>query len=141
MNPTALFADNTTLNGELHCYPNRSFSTGRPSARDCISAIRRLPSSHIHGTFDQFMLPVSKSSGRCQVLVELKSLATEEGTWFGLSLAATQLTTACADRDGYLAKRGGWTDAGDHDRIRITLQSVRQALDRVGNGTSVDEEV
>lgn len=141
MNPTALLADNSTLNGELHCYPNSPFSIGRPSARDCISAIRRLPSSHIYGTFDQFTLPFSKSSGRCQVLIELKSLATDGGTWFGLSLAATQLTTACADRDGYLAKKGGWTDAGDHDRIRITLQSVRQVLDRVGNETSVDEEV
>lgn len=96
-----------------------------------MSAIRRLPSSHIHGTFhdpgsgeDQFKLPVSKSWGECQVFVELKSLMPKDGTWLGLSLAATQLTSACADREGYLSKRGGWTDAGDHDRIRITVQST-----------------
>lgn len=147
--PTALLADNKTLNGELHCYPNNPFIIGRPSARDCISAIRRLPSSHIHGTFhedpssgdDRFKLPVSKSSGRCQVLVELKSLSPEDGTWLGLNLAATQLTSACADREGYLAKRGGWTDAGDNDKIRITLQTLRQVLDKVGNETITNKEV
>ena len=97
-----------------------------------MSAIRRLPTSHIHGTFhdaskgtDRFTLPVVKSSATCQVSVELKSIKPEDGTWLGLGLAATQLTVACADREGLLAKRGGWTDAGDHDGIRITVQATR----------------
>ena len=126
--PSVLLAGNSTTNGDLHCYPNDPFVLGRPSARDCISAIRRLPTTHIHSTFhnditgdDRFKLPVSKSSGRCQVLIELRSRLSEDGTWLGINLAATQLTTACADRNGYLAKRGGWTDAGDNDRIKISL--------------------
>lgn len=147
MNPTALVAGNNTLNGQLHCYPNCPYLTFRPSARDCVSAIRSLPSGNTHGTFhnsiigdDQFRLPVSKSYGPCEVLVEVKSLSPNGGTWRRLSLAATQLATACADSDGYLARRGGWTDAGDHDKIRITLQGVRQVLDRVGNKRIVGEE-
>ena len=105
---------NNTLNGELHCHSNSPFAVARPSAQDCISTIRRLPSSHIHGTFhggsrgfDIFKLPVSKTSGLCQVSVELKAVTAEEGTWLALDLAATQLTIACADRRGYLGKRGG----------------------------------
>ena len=130
-----LIPSNSILNGDLHCHSNNPFVLGRPSAQDCISAIRRLSSSNTHGTFhdlskgeDQFTLPVSKSSGRCRVSVELKGLLPEDGTWLGLSLAATQLTVACADREGYLSKRGGWTDAGDQDGIRITVQSTRQML-------------
>lgn len=139
-NPIALLIGNHTLNGDLHCESNRRPSIARPTIQHCISAIRRLPSSHIHGSFhnisrgvDPFTLPVSKSSGLCQVSVKLKDLAAENGTWLGLNLAATQLTTACADRWGYLPQRGGWTDAGDNDRIRITVKSTRQVLDKVGN--------
>ena len=146
--PTALVVVNNTLNGELHCHSNNPFAVARPSAQDCISAIRRLPSSHIHGTFhggsrgvDIFKLPVSKISGLCQVSVELKGLTPEEGTWLALNLAATQLTMACADRRGYLGKRGGWTDAGDNDMIRITLYSKKQVLDMVENEITMDEAV
>ena len=146
--PTALVVVNNTLNGELHCHSNSPFAVARPSAQDCISAIRRLPSSQIHGTFhggsrgfDIFKLPVSKTSGLCQVSVELKGLTPEEGTWLALNLAATQLTIACADRRGYLGKRGGWTDAGDNDMIRITLYSKKQVLDMVGKEITMDEVV
>ena len=146
--PTALVVVNNTLNGELHCHSNSPFAVARPSAQDCISAIRRLPSGHIHGTFhdasrgdDQFKLPVSKTSGLCRVSVELKGLTPADGTWLGLNLAATQLTVACADHRGYLGKRGGWTDAGDNDMIRITLYSTRQVLDEVGNEITIDEVV
>ena len=74
-------------------------------------------------------------------LVELRGLLLEDGTWLGIGLAATQLTAACADREGYLAKRGGWTDAGDNDKIRITVQSTRQMLDEIGNEAIMDEKV
>lgn len=146
INPTALLAGNDTHNSELHCYPNHRDVTGRPSVQDCLGAIRRLPSSHTHGTFhdpsrgdDQFKLPVSKSSGLCQVLIELKTLLPEDGTWLGLNLAATQLAIACADPQGYIGKRGGWTDTGDNDKIRIYLHATRQVLDNVGNDGIVDE--
>lgn len=139
-NPVALLMGNHTLGGYLHCEPNSRSAIGRPTVQHCVSAIRHLPSSHIHGSFhnisrgdDPFTLPVSKSSGLCQVSVKLKDLAAENGTWLGLNLAATQLTTACADRWGFLPQRGGWTDAGDNDRIRITVQSRRQVLDKAGN--------
>lgn len=54
---------------------------------------------------------------------------------------ATQLTAACADREGYLAKRGGWTDAGDNDGIRISVSVTYRALDNLRNETSLDDEV
>ena len=146
MDSTTILRGNFTLKGDLHCFPNYPLSVSRPSTRHCISAIRRLPSIHIHGTFhhsssgdEQFELPVSKSYGGCQVLVELNSAAPEDGTWLGLNLAATQLTYACADR--YFPKTGGWTDAGDSDGIRITVQSsrLREGLDRLGNLTVEDK--
>ena len=143
-----MIVGNYTLKGDVHCYQGTPFAFTRPSAQECIGAIRRLSSSHIHGTFhnsrtgdDRFKLPVSRSSGNCQVLVELRGLEFEDGTWLGLSLAATQLTTACTDREGYLPKRGGWTDAGDHDRIRITVQSSKQVSDAFGYERPVDAEV
>ena len=73
-------------------------------------------------------------------MVELKGRISEEGTWLGLSLAATQLTAACTDREGFLSRRGGWTDAGDNDRIRITVQATRQMNDACGGETNVEEE-
>ena len=147
MDPTSRLAGNNTLNGELHCYPRNPFTLG-PSAQECITAIRRLPSSHIHGTFhprgssgdNRFELPVTKTSSQCEVLVGLKSLAPDDGTWLGLNLAATQLLAACIDREGFLSKRGGWIDAGDSDKIRITLQTWTRVLDKVGNETVVGEE-
>lgn len=142
-NPTNLLAANTTLNGELHCYPKNPLNMG-PSVEECITAIRRLPSSDVHGNFHgagagdaRFELPVSKSSSRCEISVGLKSFAPDDGTWLGLTLAATQLIIACANRDGYLPKRGGWIDAGDTDRIRITFGNVRLVLDKVTNETIV----
>lgn len=39
-------------------------------------------------------------------MIELRGLVPEDGTWLGLNLAATQLTAACADREGFLATRG-----------------------------------
>lgn len=142
-NPTNLLPGNTTLNGDLHCYPKNPYNMG-PTAEECISAIRRLPNSHIHGTFHgpgvgdpRFELPVTKSSARCQIWVELRTLAPDDGTWLGLNLAATQLIIACANRDGYLSKRGGWIDAGDSDRIRITFGYLRSALDKGTNDTTV----
>lgn len=145
-NPAVVTVGNNTVKGELHCHPINPYVFGRPTAQECIGAIRRLPSSHIHGTFhtsgtgdDRFALPVIKSSGDCQVLVQLKGSRSEDGTWLGLNLAATQIVTACTDREGYLPKRGGWTDAGDHDMIRITVQSSKQFLDVSGNETTMDE--
>ena len=145
-NPAAASVVNNTVKGDLHCHPNNPFAFGRPNAQDCISAIRRLPSSHVHGTFhtartgdDRFALPVSKSSGLCEILVQLRDLRPEDGTWLGLNLAATQLVTACTDREGFLPKRGGWTDAGDNNRIRITVQSSKQFHDLSGNETTMDE--
>lgn len=139
-NPAVVTVGNNTVKGDLHCHPDYPFVFGRPRAQDCICAIRRLSSSHIHGTFhssmtgdDPFGLPVSKTCGLCEVLVQLRSLRTEDGTWLGLNLAATQLVTACTDREGFLPKRGGWTDAGDHDMIRITVQSSKQAFDVSGS--------
>lgn len=49
MSSTTRFPSN--LNAEVHCTPNNPFVICRPGARDCISAIRRLPTSHIHGVF------------------------------------------------------------------------------------------
>ena len=143
--PTILTA-NMTLKGDVHCFPNAPLSVRRPSTRQCISAIRSLPASRVHGTFhnsssgdEQFKLPVSKSYGGCQVLVELNSVAREDGTWSGLNLAATRLTYACADR--YFMKTGGWTFAGDRNGIRITLRSSWRSehLLRLGNVTVEDK--
>ena len=135
-NPPASALVNHTLSGELHCYTNNPFALARPNVYDCMGAIRRLSLSNVQGTFhhpvtgdDRFKLPVIKAAGHCQVSVDLKGPMPEDGTWLGLGLAATQLTAACADREGFLAKKGGWTDAGDHDRIRITVQAARQILD------------
>ena len=146
-NPAVVIVGNNTVKGDLHCYPNNPFAISRPSAQDCIGAIRRLPSSHIHGTFhasgtgdDRFALPVLKAYGLCQVAVQLRGPRPEDGTWLGLNLAATQLTTACTDREGYLSKRGGWTDAGDNDMIRISVQSSKQVHDVSGNEATMDED-
>lgn len=40
-------------------------------------------------------------------MIELRALVPEDGTWLGLNLVATQLTAACADRKGGLARRAG----------------------------------
>ena len=145
-NPIVVLVGNNTLGGDLHCEPNDPSAVARPTVQHCISAVRRLSSSDIHGTFhnisrgdDPFTLPVSKSSGLCRVSVQLKGLTPDDGTWLGLNLAATQLTTACADRWGLLPKRGGWTDAGDNDRIRITVQSTRRVLDHFGGETTIGD--
>ena len=144
--PALVIVGNNTVNGDVHCHPHNPFAVGRPSAQECIIAIRRLPSSHIHGTFHtsrtgdhRFALPVLESSGYCQVLIQLRDSRPEGGTWLGLNLAATQLVTACTDREGFLPKRGGWTDAGDKDMIRITVESSKQFLDVSGNVTNMDE--
>ena len=50
------------------------------------------------------------------------------------------MLAACIDREGFLSKRGGWIDAGDSDKIRITLQTWTRVLDKVGNETVVGEE-
>lgn len=55
-------------------------------------------------------------------------------------MGLSQLTTACTDREGCLAKRGGWTNAGHHVKIRITLQYARQRSEKIGNEIVVDEE-
>ena len=73
-------------------------------------------------------------------LVDFDRLAPEDGIWLGLNLAATQLLIACVDREGFLSKRGGWTDARDSDRIRITLQTSWQVLDMVSNVGNVGNE-
>ena len=57
-----------------------------------------------------------------------------------IDLAATRLLTACVDHEGFLSKRGGWTDAEDSDRVRINLQTLGQVLDMVGHETVVGEE-
>ena len=75
--------------------------------------------------------------GGCQVLVELNSDVTENGTWSGLKQAATRLTYACADR--YFMKTGGSIDAGDSDGITITVQSAwrGEVLQGLGNVTNI----
>ena len=142
---TTILAGNITLKGDSHCLPTYPLSVYRPSTRQCIHAIRRLPAGHAHGTFhssssgnERFKLPVSESYGGCQVLVELNSAASENGTWSGLNLAATRLTYACADR--YHMKTGGSIDAGDSDGIRITVQSAwrPEVLHGLGNVTNED---
>lgn len=50
------------------------------------------------------------------------------------------MLTACVDHEGFLSKRGGWTDAEDSDRVRINLQTLGQVLDMVGHETVVGEE-
>ncbi|KAM0801921.1 hypothetical protein BDR22DRAFT_845678 [Usnea florida] len=137
-----ILAGNTTLKGDSHCFPTHPLSVRRPSTRQCIVAIRSLPAGHAHGVFHnsssgdaRFKLPVSKSYGGCEVLVELNSATPEDGTWSGLGVAATRLTYACADR--YLMKTGGSIDAGDSDGIKITVQASK-VPQRLGNVTIED---
>lgn len=119
----------SSSNGEAHCFTNTSpFTLRKPRFADCGAAIRRLPSNHIIGNFhnggddNQFKLPVQKTSGSCTVEVKIQSGFSEDTcTWLGVGAAATQLNMACVNVFSFPVKIGGWTTAGNVERITIIL--------------------
>ena len=129
-------------NSKFNCFPKSSpFARQRPSFSDCGGALRYLPSNHIIGSFhtggddNQFKLPITKAYETCSVTVELPNLGIEEtGTWLGVGAAAMQLNMVCVNNK-YI---GGWTTAGNHERIRITLDYAK-ALEVEANVTTSGE--
>ena len=88
---------------------------------------------------NQFQLPVEKSHGTCLVRVKMREgLEYDEGTWLGVSLAATQLNIVCVGTSLFTANQGGNTTAGLYDGILISLTYLAPeiSLQLEGNGTA-----
>lgn len=97
---------------------------------------------HREGDNNQFRLPVVKSSGSCAVIVDIREgFSDETATWLGLGVMAAHLNAACSNHFYGKRYKGGWTSAGNHDRVKISIKPVgRTGSAGRGNYTLETEE-
>ncbi|MCJ1461291.1 hypothetical protein MMC28_011673 [Mycoblastus sanguinarius] len=135
-------------NNDFNCVPTWSLRPNTVNTRVCGGAIVLLPSSHAVGDFhygpppDRYELPIIKQYSYCRVVVELMSgFASEESSWLGVGVAASNLNIACGKTSQEMGYKNGWTNAGEHDGIRITLEWAKPLppglLGGGSNGTTV----
>ncbi|KAL6717184.1 hypothetical protein ACLMJK_005099 [Lecanora helva] len=131
------------LGSEFQCSKGSRFSRQRPKFSDCAGAIRQLRDNHIPGEFHRkgvlnpYQLPVTKWHNTCLVTVDMEpGRDKDEGTWLGVSLAATQLNQACVGTSAFPKFQGGFTHAGLYDGIRVVLEYREPNNALLGNGTA-----
>ena len=127
---TFLLTSNTTTNlrnSAITCTGFKMFHH-RPLFRDCTRAIDLLPSSpllaefHATGRKDDWLLPVTKTIGTCDVSVRITPFAVLElSSWDDLRTAATKLNEACRAEKALGEITGGAIGVGDHDWIRVCI--------------------
>ena len=93
---------NGTLTSPITCFPKprSKYYIPPPYFQNCAQALRQLPQTeaigtfHTHGAYDQYRLPITKSSGPCTVLVETANggASTDQASWLLVHLAAVELS-------------------------------------------------
>ena len=116
-----------------------AFTSPLPVLSFCNAAFRRLPQLHTPGYFhtggqyDAFRLPQQVLLGDCEVTVALRSPDTvsEQYSWLGVAVAATQLSLACQRPVGPtlpgeidIIRTGGWTMTGDSCGVVIYISKI-----------------
>lgn len=134
---------NPSLSTEVRCSEGSRFLSSQPYFNDCADAIHQLPSTYQAGSFhtggvsDEFRLPVVRTRASCRVYVTLEERPTEEeATWIRIKMAATQLCIACLIPGRAMKTKGGYTFAGERERIRIDVQP--SALSHVRSNRTVE---
>lgn len=130
------------------CFPPSFFSAELANSKDCAAATMKLPTSDEHGTFnsdsgtyDIFLLPLSKVSGKCNVTVSIRPGRREGSSWSAISNVAGQLGIVCSN--GYFpnGNSGGITYMGAKGQIQILMEktgapprNLRNVADGDGGG-------
>ena len=114
------------------CYPTALIKSRKADSRECLRAVMMLPTTDESGFFnsdhlgkiDQFLLPVTKISGSCNVTISIPHGLMDESSWSTISSVADQLNTVCSS--GYYpnSQSGGVTVTGRNGHIRVTLGRV-----------------
>ena len=138
-------ASNITLGNTLECTRSR-IGRLRPLFKHCAAAIRQIPTVNLGvGRFhryvndDGFRLPLVETYDTCTVAIDVIS-ETDYYTWLGLSSAATQLCMACSDDEARPTRSGGWTMAGIHGNIKVSLKRVDSVGEvNITNSTMAEE--
>ena len=123
------------------CFPPELFKSRLADSRDCLRSVMMLPTSGDSGTFrngriiptipdsDQFLLPLSRVHGQCNVTVSIAESVSDECSWGTISNVANQLAQTCSK--GYYpnGKSGGVTYTGREKYIRVSMGHVGFILD------------
>ena len=135
------------LNRDFYCFPGSRLSIRRLNFNECAAAILQLPSNHVIGTFhregdnDQFRLPVVKFSGNCAVKVDIREgFSDERAIWLGLGVVAAHLNAACSNHFYGKRYKGGWTSAGNSDRIKISIKPKGDTGSARGSSHTLEAE-
>lgn len=135
------------LNRDFYCFPGSRLSIRRLNFNECAAAILQLPSNDVIGTFhrggdnDQFRLPVVKFSGNCAVKVDIREgFSDETAIWLSLGVVAAHLNAACSNHFYGKRYKGGWTSAGDRDRVKISIKPRDATGSARGNNHTLEAE-
>ena len=135
------------LNRDFYCFPGSRLSIRRLKFNECAAAILQLPSNQVTGTFhregdnNQFRLPVVKYYGNCAVKVDIREgFSDEMATWLGLGVVAAHLNSACSNHFYGKRYKGGWTSAGDRDRVKISIKPRDGIGSARGNNHTLEAE-
>ncbi|KAL6720481.1 hypothetical protein ACLMJK_002405 [Lecanora helva] len=128
-----LTEENETLNATdltrpgVHCQATIPLSVFYLTMHGCAGAIAELSNSQTQGAFhtgepfNEYSLPVTKTSGYCKVKIEMHNFGIrDDSSWLQVSYAATQLNLQCASRYKY-RYAGGWSLTGQGNGIKISL--------------------
>ena len=132
------------LKSKVNCLTTIPFSPFYLTMHGCANAIQEISNSQTLGTFhmgdpfDEWSLPITKTSGFCKVTVEMATLwDTDDSSWLQINLALTQLNLQCASRYGYRYK-GGFSSTGNRGGINVRLDRYSPVLAKE-NQTEVEE--
>ena len=77
---------------------------------------------------DEWQLPVTETSGTCEVLVQLLRFSIPEPTcWAELKVTARRLAEVCR-QSGLSDVTGGTIPAGPHGRIEISIERKKGVM-------------
>ena len=75
---------------------------------------------------DEWQLPVTETSGTCELSVRINSFSvSESSSWMVIKAAARELNGDCRVKAALGDVTGGAITIGRHDRIRISLARKR----------------
>ena len=128
------------------CFPPALIGSRLAESRDCLLASMMLSTADDSGFFnsngdipDQFLLPVTKVHGTCNVTVSIDKGITDQCSWSTIENVASQLVQACSA--GYYpnGKSGGITRVGRRGQIRVAMGKIGQILS-IQNTTGSSED-
>ena len=122
----------TAVKTGVNCFEPSMSDSHLADIRDCLQAALLLPEGTLEGTFhngnpnDEFSLPAARVYQSCVVTVSLPERSMDVSFWEHIEHVVSQIAAICSVGQYPLGQTGGVTYIGRYNRIRVSVEKVKQ---------------